>query len=791
MLTKSIFKYFIKKKTTFSSISLQLWWDMMHTFRIHRFVLIFLVGLSFSLVLNLTIPAIAQSVSTSSEQASINLNLTSSSLEKALANGTTYYQEGQYARAIATWQQALKLIVKDEDKAVLHSHLGNVYRQVGQMGDAIKQWEEAAKIYQGSKDKENLQQLAKVIADLAQAYNALGQFQSGIKLSKQAIDVAKQSLDQETEAIAYGVLGNAYSIAGEYEQALNSYAASFKLANSLNNPIYVTTALNNQVNVLNARYKLYQLQSTSAQQEGNEEEEARFSQLAQQDRRAALAAASLALQRSRGSDSIPEVRALISTIQVEQQKQQSRQDLIDEYREKAYSILSRLPDSRSKVYALINLTQTKGLDSRFKIQILEKAALSAKHLGDRRAESFALGQLGHAHELARQYDQALKLTQEAQFAAQQVNAVDSLYRWQSQAGRINKNLGKDNEAISSYKHAIATLQAFRSDIIAARQDLQFDVRDEAEPVYRQLMELLLKEPHNPAKLEEVLEVYNNLKLSELQDFFGDECLENRRDIATFRGNQTAANEALIYSIILDKETWMVLRLPDGRMQAYPVALTAEQIQREIEALRYSLANISTESYLSLSKKIYSLLLRPLAADLDQAKIDTLIFVNDGVLRNVPMAALHDGNQFLIQKYAIASTLGFNLSSPEKQQDYEALTFGLSVAIPPFDALPKVEDETAAVQEIVGGKRFLNEAFTLSNFKKQAQKYYPVVHIATHGEFGGSADRTFIQAFDRRISLAELEQLLKTTNKDIDLLTLSACQTAAGDNRSTLGISTLR
>ena len=99
----------------------------MHTFRIHRFVLIFLVGLSFSLVLNLTIPAIAQSVSTSSEQASINLNSTSSSLEKALANGTTYYQEGQYARAIATWQQALKLIVKDEDKAVLHSHLGNVY----------------------------------------------------------------------------------------------------------------------------------------------------------------------------------------------------------------------------------------------------------------------------------------------------------------------------------------------------------------------------------------------------------------------------------------------------------------------------------------------------------------------------------------------------------------------------------------------------------------------------------------------------------------------------------------
>ena len=55
---------------------------------------------------------------------------------------------------------------------------------------------------------------------------------------------------------------------------------------------------------------------------------------------------------------------------------------------------------------------------------------------------------------------------------------------------------------------------------------------------------------------------------------------------------------------------------------------------------------------------------------------------------------------------------------------------------------------------------------------------------------GTSDSTFLQSFDRRITLKELEDVLLANKEPVDLLTLSACQTAAGDNRSTLGLAGL-
>lgn len=84
----------------------------------------------------------------------------------------------------------------------------------------------------------------------------------------------------------------------------------------------------------------------------------------------------------------------------------------------------------------------------------------------------------------------MELTRQAQNAAEQVRATDSLYRWQWQAGRIYTAIGAPNDAISADKNAIASLQSIRGDIATANTDLQFNVRDSVEPVYRELMALL-------------------------------------------------------------------------------------------------------------------------------------------------------------------------------------------------------------------------------------------------------------------------------------------------------------
>ena len=156
-----------------------------------------------------------------------------------------------------------------------------------------------------------------------------------------------------------------------------------------------------------------------------------------------------------------------------------------------------------------------------------------------------------------------------------------------------------------------------------------------------------------------------------------------------------------------------------------------------------------------------------------------------------MAALYDGKQFLVEKYAIATTIGLHLTSNKKSKldNANALIFGLSTEIPPFAPLPNVPKETKDIQEILGGVRFLDKDFTLVNVEQHIKKdNYSIVHLATHGKFGADPNSTFLQVFDRRVSLNEFEEVLRQSKHPIELLTLSACQTAAGNDRSTLGIA---
>ena len=244
---------------------------------------------------------------------------------------------------------------------------------------------------------------------------------------------------------------------------------------------------------------------------------------------------------------------------------------------------------------------------------------------------------------------------------------------------------------------------------------------------------------------------------------------------------------------MSDRTYTLLRLPDGTLKSYPVSLNAAQIQKEVERFRALLQDVGTDKYLEPAHKLYNLLLRPMEGDLAKSKPNTLVFINDGILRNVPMAALHDGKQFLVQKYAVSNSLGLGLTKGEPQsKTQKALVFGLTVEVPPFASLPGVNAETQAVNDILGGNRFLDGDFTLANLEKQIvkQKNFSVLHFATHGKFSGTANNTFLQAMDRRISLREFEDVLLASKEPVDLLTLSACQTAAGDNRATLGIAGL-
>jgi CHAT domain-containing protein len=223
-----------------------------------------------------------------------------------------------------------------------------------------------------------------------------------------------------------------------------------------------------------------------------------------------------------------------------------------------------------------------------------------------------------------------------------------------------------------------------------------------------------------------------------------------------------------------------------------------------------------------AQALYRWLLAPFEERL--RAVDTLIAVPEGALRLVPMGALHDGKRFVIERFAVGTVTGrtmTNMSAPATGTG-QALVAGMSVPGPVVDklsastvasilgtrsagatsrvaddlrealALPGVKAEVKAIADIAHGREMLDEAFTAEAFQSAARSGdYRIVHIASHGVFGGSADESYIMAFDQVLSMRDLQSLLRDERfrrHPIELLSLSACQSAEGDDRSPLGIS---
>jgi CHAT domain-containing protein len=212
-------------------------------------------------------------------------------------------------------------------------------------------------------------------------------------------------------------------------------------------------------------------------------------------------------------------------------------------------------------------------------------------------------------------------------------------------------------------------------------------------------------------------------------------------------------------------------------------------------LRRTLTQRGNRAFLPLSQQVYDWLIRPIEADLQGTQVKTLVFVLDGFLRNIPMAALHDGEEYLIEKYSLALAPGLELIDPRPlpERQLAVLKAGLSQARQGYPSLPYVEVELQQIQGLVRGETLLNEEFTNAAVRQELRETsFPVLHLATHGQFSSNLEDTFILTWNDRIDIAELTNLLETTDplqsRPIELLVLSACETARGDERAALGLA---
>lgn len=252
--------------------------------------------------------------------------------------------------------------------------------------------------------------------------------------------------------------------------------------------------------------------------------------------------------------------------------------------------------------------------------------------------------------------------------------------------------------------------------------------------------------------------------------------------------------AVIYPIILNDRLEVIVSLPGQSLKHYASPIKESQLLQIVALMQQELStSTGSNRYLPLAKRLYDAIVRPLEPDLAEYHIENLVFVLDGSMRSLPMSVLHDGSQFLVEKYAIALTPGLQLFKPEavKATQLSALVGGLTDSRQGFDALPNVQTEISAIQQETRSEVLLNDAFLETTLSQQLkEKPFPVVHLATHGEFGSRIEETFLLTWDDRISVNGLSTLLqqRNNNKAIELLILSACRTAAGDDRAALGLA---
>ena len=225
---------------------------------------------------------------------------------------------------------------------------------------------------------------------------------------------------------------------------------------------------------------------------------------------------------------------------------------------------------------------------------------------------------------------------------------------------------------------------------------------------------------------------------------------------------------------------------------------AKKFRKEVSNAR----NIGrNRQYLESAQRLYQLIIEPLEADLEANNVDILVFSMDSGLRLIPIAALHDGEQFLIEKYAVALVPSFGLTDTRyvdvRQSPILAMGASLFEDEAPLPTMPlELRYITSNPRQ---GEVFLNEQFTVNNFIIQNRRSDPfrIIHLGTHAQFvaGDFAD-SFIQFADRQLKLPELRRIsdeLGWSSEDatpIELLVLSACETALGDEESELGFAGL-
>ncbi|CAN1208817.1 hypothetical protein TUMEXPCC7403_01250 [Tumidithrix helvetica PCC 7403] len=753
--------------------------------------------------------------------------------------GCTNNYQGQHQKAIVFFQQSLAIAKQIGDRTgEVYSliGLGSAYNYLGQFQKAFVFFQQSLAIAKQIGDRSGE---VYSLFGLGYAYGSLGQFQKAIDYSQQSLAIAKQIGNRKDEGYALIGLGSAYNYLGQLQKAVDLLQESLAIFNQIGNRDgegWSLVNLGNSYSTLGQYYKaidFWQQSLAIFKQTGNRYGEGlsliglgdAYNILGQYHKAIDFHQQSLAIFNQTGNHN-SEGYSLIG-IGNDYSALGQYHKAIDFYQQ-SLAIFKQTGNRYGEGLSLNNLGLAySSLEQYHKaIDFYQQSLAIFKQIDNRYGEGMSLNNLGNEYVRLGQHQKAIDFYQQSLAIFKQtgnrhgegfsLNNLGYLFAFQNQS----------ELAILYYKQSVNVHESIRKDIRKLDKSEQKSYLETVSGSYKRLIELLLKQ----GRVIEALQVLDLLKVQELDDYLknikgndrtsqGIRLLEPEKAMSSQLSaisyekipelNQKLANQIQqLPKSEIDKPPDYLQQFPQGTALLYPLILSdrieiilfaanTPAIHRSVNIKKDDLEKLVTDfknglvegrkdpsddGFLEPAKKLYDILIKPVEADLKNAKTTTILYAPDGKLRYVPLTALYDGKQFLIENYAVNNLIAYILTdfTPKvsKQPSVLAGAFGGKKGEKLFgqNALPASLVEVSEIGKSIENSKALTE----TNFSRQATEgqlpNYNILHLATHAEFkSGDPDNSFI-LFGNGDTL-RLRGISELKMPNIDLIVLSACETA--------------
>ncbi len=758
--------------------------------------------------------------------------------------GIAYRNLGQYQEAIARYEQQLVITREIGDRVGEGRALGNLgvaYNYLGRYQKAISFHEQSLVIAReiGDREKEGI-----VLNNLGLAYENLGQYQRVIEIYEEQLLIAQTANNRQQQGTALGALADVYRTLGDYERSLEYAEQQLALAQELGNLPMQFSAI---VKVTEAEAVVFEPDLSDLSLQNIHKITAYYQKMISSYQEAlALFDRHLPilenLQHANGTQLIAQeeietytqIRFFLENALRETQK------ILAQYEELAVqtgggtSFSDAVDDIRNRTQQLASIWGLRG------IAFFQEGLAFARQSGNRFREAEALGSLGDSYHRLDQPQQAIEFYKQQLAVVRNINDVAKEGIALSNIGQVLSDQRLPEIAIVFLKASVQIRESIRGNLSELDAELQQSYANVIADDYRLLAELLLQQD----RVLEAQEVLDLLKLQELDDYqlrdvrgteetreglsfwqaeqeildLFNEYLQvedgqsfqafierpeiqdlvsqlqrnargqnlNPEQLARLQDNlQQAGNAALLYPLILDDRLELVLVTTDGLVRR-TVPVSRVELNRVIADFRSDITNRFSDP-IPNAQQLYDWLIAPLADDMDAAGAETVLYAADGALRYIPLAALHDGEQWLTQRYIVnhitaASLMDFSqagattlniLAGAFPEHDLPVQIGQEQVR---FSGLPYAQVEVRTLSEnLPNTQAFFSADFNREEIEPRLDQH-TVLHLATHGQFrSGHPNDSFILLGDGdRITLFDLDQW---DLPNVDLVVLSACETA--------------